>query len=110
MRPETVQVEKPSAEAGMARTRVNPHLASKLQELGATRLARCYNCGTCTAICPLSPEKGEFPRTLLRYAILGAEEKVLGSPAVWLCHYCGECSDSSPKDADPGEFMMALRR
>lgn len=110
MHPEAVQVKKTSAERETALTRVNPHLASKLQELGATRLARCYNCGTCTAICPLSREEAEFPRTLLRYAILGAEEKLLRSPAVWLCYYCGECSDSCPRDADPGEFMMALRR
>jgi ferredoxin len=110
MPPQTVQVKKPSAEPETALTKINPHLASKLQKLGATRLARCYNCGTCTAICPLSREEAEFPRTLIRYAILGAEEKLLRSPAVWLCYYCGECSDSCPKDADPGEFMMALRR
>jgi ferredoxin len=109
-RTESVQVKKPSAEAEPALTRVNPHLASKLQELGATRLARCYNCGTCTAICPLSREKVEFPRSLLRYAILGAEEKLLSSPAIWLCYFCGECSDNCPKDADPSEFMMAVRR
>lgn len=91
-------------------TKINPELTSKLQKLGATRLVRCYNCGTCTAICPLSEENAEFPRTLIRYAILGAEEKVLASPALWLCYYCGECSDSCPRDADPGAFLMAARR
>ena len=91
-------------------TKIDPTLSSKLQKLGATRLVRCYNCGTCTAICPLSEEDAEFPRTLIRYAIIGAEEKLLSSPGLWLCYYCGECSDSCPRDADPGAFLMAARR
>jgi ferredoxin len=91
-------------------TKIDPTLSSKLQKLGATRLVRCYNCGTCTAICPLSEENAEFPRTLIRYAIIGAEEKLLSSPGLWLCYYCGECSDSCPRDADPGAFLMAARR
>jgi ferredoxin len=91
-------------------TTVRPHLASELQKLGATMLARCYNCGTCTAICPLSKEEREFPRMLIRYAILGLEDRLLSSPALWLCYYCGECSETCPRDADPGAFMMAARR
>ena len=109
-RSQTVQLEKRTARPEEPLTKIDPYLASKLQKLGATRLALCYNCGTCTAICPLSKEKVEFPRTLIRYAILGAEEKLLASPALWLCYYCGECSDSCPRDAEPGEFMMAARR
>jgi ferredoxin len=91
-------------------TRLSPHLALKLQELGATKVARCYNCGTCTAVCPLAQEGVEFPRSLIRYAILGAEDKLLSSVRPWLCYYCGDCSKECPRDADPAEFMMALRR
>jgi ferredoxin len=108
---QTILLEKPTSNAETEPlTKVNPQLASKLQKLGATRLYRCYNCGTCTAICPLSKERVEFPRNLIRYALLGAEDKLLSSPALWLCYYCGECSDDCPKDADPGSFMMAARR
>jgi heterodisulfide reductase subunit C len=89
---------------------VRPQLASEIQRLGAEKLARCYNCGTCTAICPLSKERVEFPRTPIRHAILGLEDKLLSSPSLWLCYYCGECSDTCPRDADPGAFMMAARR
>ena len=91
-------------------TRLNPHLALELQRLGATKLARCYNCGTCTAICPVTQEGVEFPRSLIRYAILGAEDKLLSSVRPWLCYYCGDCTKECPRDADPAEFMMALRR
>ena len=90
--------------------RVRPELASEIQRLGAKKLARCYNCGTCTAICPRSKERVEFPRAPIRHAILGLEDKLLSSPSLWLCYYCGECSDTCPRDADPGAFMMAARR
>jgi heterodisulfide reductase subunit C2 len=91
-------------------TRVDSRLAGKLEKLGASRLYRCYNCGTCTAICPLSEESAEFPRNLIRYALIGAEEELLSSPGLWMCYYCGECSDNCPKDADPASFVMASRR
>jgi ferredoxin len=91
-------------------TRLNPHLASEVQKLGGTKLARCYNCGTCTAICPITQEGAEFPRSLIRYAILGAEDKLVSSARPWLCYYCGDCAKECPRDADPAEFMMALRR
>jgi quinone-modifying oxidoreductase subunit QmoC len=91
-------------------TKVTPHLASQLQALGGAKLAKCYNCGTCTAICPVTQEGTEFPRSLIRYAILGAEDKLLSSARPWLCYYCGDCTKECPRDADPAEFMMALRR
>jgi hypothetical protein len=81
-----------------------------VQRLGGTKLAKCYNCGTCTAICPLSKEHAEFPRTPIRHTILGLEDKLLSAPSLWLCYYCGECSDTCPRDADPGAFMMAARK
>ena len=82
----------------------------EVQRLGGTKLGRCYNCGTCTAICPVTQEGIEFPRSLIRYAILGAEDKLLSSARPWLCYYCGDCTKECPRDADPAEFMMALRR
>jgi quinone-modifying oxidoreductase subunit QmoC len=111
LRSETKLFEPPASKPVERQlTRLNPHLALELQRLGATKLARCYNCGTCTAICPVTQEGMEFPRSLIRYAILGAEDKLLSSARPWLCYYCGDCTEECPRDADPAEFMMALRR
>ncbi|MEM4544222.1 MAG: 4Fe-4S dicluster domain-containing protein [Nitrososphaerota archaeon] len=90
--------------------RVSPELPSKLIELGATKFYRCFNCGNCTAICPLTEGKVSYPRKLIRYSLLGLEDRILSSAEPWLCYYCGECSDYCPRDAEPGSFMMALRR
>jgi ferredoxin/nitrate reductase gamma subunit len=90
--------------------RSDPTLARKLKKLGAKELDLCFNCGNCTAICPLSSGSSTFPRKLITYAQLGLEEEILESPDFWLCNYCGECSETCPRQAEPAETMMALRR
>lgn len=90
--------------------RVTPKLSERIIELGAGKFSRCFNCGNCTAICPLTKDDVSYPRKLIRYAIMGIEDRITSSTDPWLCYYCGECSDYCPRDADPGSFMMALRR
>lgn len=87
-----------------------PELPYGIIKLGAGRFSRCFNCGNCTAICPLTQDSVSYPRKLIRYAVMGMEDKISSSADPWLCYYCGECSDYCPRDADPGSFMMALRR
>ncbi|MBN1677684.1 MAG: respiratory nitrate reductase subunit gamma [Candidatus Thermoplasmatota archaeon] len=89
---------------------VDSHLMTDLKKMGAFDISACYNCGNCTAICPLSVEGHELPRKLIRYAILGLKDKIVSCPEVWLCYFCGECSTSCPRTADPGQFMMSARR
>ena len=91
-------------------TRVDPELRHELREFGAEDVDACFNCGNCTAICPLSRDSTVFPRRIIRYLQLGLREKLLQSPEPWLCYYCGECSATCPRQANPGELMMAMRR
>ncbi len=91
-------------------TMINPRFPNTIMKLGAEKFYRCFNCGNCTAICPLTQDRASYPRKLIRYAVMGLEDRVTSSVDPWLCYYCGECSDYCPRDADPGSFMMALRR
>jgi quinone-modifying oxidoreductase subunit QmoC len=90
--------------------KVDPNLMKDLEEFGLKDANKCYHCGNCTAICPLSTEDNPFPRKLVKWAQMGLKEKILKSPEPWLCYYCGDCSDRCPRGADPGETMMAIRR
>lgn len=90
--------------------RSDPALVERVKKLGARNIGLCFNCGNCTAVCPLSSESSIFPRKLITYAQLGLEKKILESPDVWLCNYCGECSKTCPRQAEPAESMMAFRR
>jgi len=88
----------------------NPEFMEELIRLGATRARACFNCGNCSASCPLAESNPFYPRRIIRYAQLGAAEKILQSPGIWLCYHCNECTPMCLREADPGELLMALRR
>ncbi|HUI30311.1 MAG TPA: 4Fe-4S dicluster domain-containing protein [Candidatus Acidoferrales bacterium] len=90
--------------------RADPSFLSQLREYGAVNIESCFNCGNCTAVCPLSSDEDNFPRRMIRYGQLGMKDKLLGSKELWLCYSCGECTATCPRQADPGEFMAAARR
>lgn len=89
---------------------VDTGLIEDLKALGARDIEACFNCGNCTAVCPLSKEDVVFPRRLIRYAQTGMKERLGSSMEPWLCYYCGECTATCPRQAGPGEFMAAARR
>jgi quinone-modifying oxidoreductase subunit QmoC len=90
--------------------RVDPNLLNELKEYGAVGIEKCFNCGNCTAICPLTSDDHLFPRDMIRYAQLGLRDHILSSTDAWLCYYCGDCSVTCPKEAEPAETMMSIRR
>lgn len=90
--------------------RIHPELLLEMKKYGAENIETCFNCGNCTAICPLANDDHPFPRNMIRLAQLGLKDRLIGSVDPWLCYYCGECSTTCPKGAEPGETMMSLRR
>lgn len=90
--------------------RVDPDLLLELKEFGAVGAEICFNCGTCTAICPLTDDAHPFPRNMIRLSQLGLKDQLRENLDPWLCYYCGDCSETCPREAEPGETMMALRR
>jgi len=90
--------------------KIDPNLMKDLEHFGLNDAKKCYHCGNCTAICPLSTPENQFPRKFVRYIQLGQKDKILQSPEPWLCYYCGDCSTACPRGADPGETMMVARR
>jgi nitrate reductase gamma subunit len=82
----------------------------EIKSLGGISLGKCYQCGSCTANCPLTAEIKAFPRRTLRFIQLGLGERALRTPDMWLCSACLTCKAACPREADPGEIMAALRR
>ena len=91
-------------------TRIDPGVLADMKRFGAFDIQACFNCGNCTAVCPLSKGNVAFPRRVIRYAQLGLADHMAASRELWLCHYCAECSSTCPRQAEPGEFMAAARR
>jgi ferredoxin len=91
-------------------TRIDPNIMHEIKEFGAVGIEKCFNCGNCTAICPLTSDEYPFPRNMIRMVQVGQKDRLKQHIDPWLCYYCGECSETCPKGAEPGETMMAMRR
>ena len=71
---------------------------------------KCIQCGTCSATCPLSPDRHPFPRKEIAWAVWGMKKQLMQDPDVWLCYQCNDCSERCPRGARPGEVMGAIRQ
>ncbi|PIE56532.1 MAG: heterodisulfide reductase [Desulfobulbus propionicus] len=81
----------------------------EMKEAGGDTLKSCFQCATCSVMCPLSTEENPFPRQEMIRAQWGMKEKLIGDPNVYLCHNCGDCSSYCPRGAKPGEVLGAIR-
>ncbi|HBI16231.1 MAG TPA: heterodisulfide reductase [Desulfobulbaceae bacterium] len=80
-----------------------------MKSAGGDTLKKCYQCATCSVVCPLSTDADPFPRREMIYAQWGLKEKLMGDPNVFLCHQCGDCSTYCPRGAKPGDVLGAIR-
>jgi heterodisulfide reductase subunit C len=70
---------------------------------------QCYQCGKCTAGCPIAFAMDFPPHRVLRMVQLGLKERVLQSQAIWLCACCSTCTSRCPRNVDLAQVMDCLR-
>ncbi len=73
-------------------------------------LRDCIQCGTCSAVCPLSAYMEYTPRRLIAMARAGFEDDVLRSRAIWVCTSCYACTVDCPKQIPITDVIYALKR
>lgn len=69
----------------------------------------CYQCGKCTAGCPIVSFMDYAPNRLIRVIQLDKLELALKSRTIWLCALCKTCSVRCPKNVDLANIMNKLR-
>jgi heterodisulfide reductase subunit C len=90
------------------RHRVGGDLARRIEGISGQKLFACYQCGNCTAGCPVAFAMEVGPHQAIRYILLGMDEATaVNTP--WVCAACQQCTSRCPKGIDIARVMEALR-
>jgi heterodisulfide reductase subunit C len=101
----------------MRRDTPAPHdrqaLAERVLARTGVDVARCYQCGKCSAGCPLAVDM-DFPPSQIMHLLQlrefpEAAELALRSHTIWLCLTCEICYARCPMELDIPKVMDALR-
>lgn len=89
---------------------IRSHLQDILEKDCGQKARLCYQCGKCSAGCPVSFQMDYLPNQIIRMIQLGMEKEVLSSRTIWLCASCLICTARCPRQIDIAEIMDFLRR
>jgi heterodisulfide reductase subunit C len=88
-------------------------LSNDVLEGTAVDSARCYQCGKCSAGCPLAEEMDFTSNTVMRMLQVEeaeTDEVLLRSKSIWLCVSCEMCIARCPMEIDIPKVMDFLRQ
>lgn len=72
-------------------------------------VSRCYQCGNCTAGCPMSFTYDYSVSRLMRLIQAGQKDVVLSAKALWMCASCETCTQRCPNMIDVAKIMDVCR-
>ena len=84
-------------------------LKADIQAATGMDVSRCYQCGKCSAGCPMASESELRPHNVLRLAMQNRRDEALHGEAIWLCLTCESCSARCPNACDPARVIDELR-
>jgi heterodisulfide reductase subunit C2 len=92
---------------------VKKSLKSRLEDSVKIDVRQCYQCGKCTAGCPLNEDMDIEPNQIIRMLQLeypGYEDEILSSLSIWLCLACETCYTRCPQEVKISGIMDFLRQ
>jgi len=83
--------------------------AQEVERAGGGAVADCYQCGKCSAGCPVASFMDLLPHQVVRCVQLGMRDEVLKSRTIWVCASCQTCTTRCPKEFEIARLMDILR-
>lgn len=81
----------------------------RLAEISGEAVATCYQCGKCSAGCPMAADADVPPHGVIRLVQLGQLEEAMSCTTIWLCAACRCCASRCPRGVDLPGLMESLR-
>jgi len=85
--------------------KLEPAFTQMIEGASNDKLSLCYQCGTCTAVCPA----GVPVRSLIRGSQLGTKESAIGDQKLWYCATCKLCEVGCPRGVKITDTIHSLR-
>ena len=93
----------------LSRDDVQNAIIKKVEDISGQNVLACYQCGKCSAGCPMASLMDLLPNQIIRLVQLRQINEVLNSKTIWLCASCFTCTARCPKGVDLAKVMEALR-
>ncbi len=84
-------------------------LATDVKARTGLNVAQCYQCGKCSAGCPMAAEGSLRPHDVMRMAMRNERGRLATDESIWLCLTCETCTTRCPNECDPARVIDALR-
>jgi len=89
--------------------RLGSSFVTQVEQISSQKLLACYQCGNCSAGCPMSDHMDILPNQIIRMVQLGMREQLQASSAIWTCVSCMTCNTRCPKGVRIAEVIEAVR-
>jgi|YNPNPStandDraft_1061719.scaffolds.fasta_scaffold00072_26 heterodisulfide reductase subunit C len=103
-------LEQDALKVGVENASVDPEFKRRIKALCGENVLSCYQCGECTAGCPVAFLMDVSPNQVMRMAQLGMADEVLSSSSIWLCAGCETCATRCPRGVGLSKVMDACRQ
>ena len=93
----------------LSRDHVQEDLLRALEKNRNHNVYACYQCGKCSAACPLADRMDHLPNQIMKLLQMGDDETLIQSNTPWICASCMACTAKCPRGVKIAEIMEALR-
>ena len=83
---------------------------NQVAELAHTSVEDCYQCGKCTAGCPMAEAMDLGPSQIMRLVQLGQVDRAAKAESPWLCVSCMTCTTRCPQEVEIAGIMDAVKQ